>query len=219
MNNSKEYWGLLQRREFLVPTWQGLLLFMLIGAGLITIAVLNIHSFLAVTKTVPAEILVVEGWTPAYVMEATMIEFQRGHYRKLYVTGGPIGTGEILSEYKTWADFGVATLLKMGMQNTALEAVPSSFVKKDRTYISALALKTFLQQQKLESTNINLVSFGVHSRRSHLLFQQVFGNSALVGIIAVKDRSYDPEHWWKFSAGFRSVVDEFIAYIYAVAFF
>ena len=215
MNRRNEYRGLLRRRDCLVPTWRGLLLFALLVAGLVALTMSKIHPFLAVTEPVSANILVVEGWVPDYVLKETKNEFERGHYRKLYVTGGPLENGSALSEYKTYAELGTAILNKMGISDSALEAVPFPSVRQDRTYTSALALNNLLRQQGASGTGIVLISLGAHSRRSRLLFQKALGDNSIVGIIAVEDRSYDPDHWWKFSAGVRAVVDELFAYTYA----
>jgi DUF218 domain len=211
--------GLFQRRECLVPTWQGALVFMLAGFGLMAMVMLTIHPYLGVTKPVSADILVVEGWVPDYVLEEAKNEFERNHYRKLYVTGGPLEVGVYLSEYKTYAELGAATLIRMGMRESAIEAVPSPSVRQDRTFTSAQSLKARLHLQTLGQKNINLVSVGAHSKRSQLLFQKAFGEDAQVGIIAIENRGYDPKHWWRSSAGVRTVLDELIAYIYAITVF
>ncbi len=211
--------GLLHRRECLIPTWRGLFLFAFVGVILLVVLGSKVHSFLAVTNPVSSDVLVVEGWVPDYVLQEAMVEFKRNHYRKVYVTGGTLDVGGHLSDYKTFADLGAATLVKMGMNKSLVEAVPSSVVRKDRTYASALALKDFLSQQSSHVTEINLLTEGAHAKRSQILFQQAFGDSARVGIIAIASRDYDPQYWWKFSGGVRAVVDEFIAYIYVLVVF
>ena len=211
--------GLLRRRECLIPSWQGLLLLMLIGIALTATAVLNIHPFLSVTAPVPAEVLVVEGWVPDYVLEEAKAEFERHPYRKLYVTGGALERGEHLSEYKTYADLSAATLVKMGMSNSAVEAVVAPIVQKDRTYASGLALKHRLSVRGEAVAGINLVSFSAHARRSRFLFQRAFGDDLKVGVIAIQSREYDPGRWWAFSAGVRNVIHEFVAYIYVLVVF
>jgi len=213
------FYGLLQRRECLLPTWRGLSLFLFLLAGFCVIAALNVQSFLALTDPVPAEVLVVEGWVSDHVLEQTIAEFEHGHYRRLYVTGGPIEKGGLLSEYKTYAELGAAILVKMGVDIKVVEAVPATPVRRDRTFASAVALKNRLQQQPTGVSGINLVSVGVHARRSHLLFQKVFKNELRVGIIAIEDRNYINEEWWKYSDGVRAVIDEFFAYIYALIVF
>ena len=216
MKPRKTFWGFAHRRECLVPTWRGWLLVTLFGIALMV--------FLAVTEPVPAEVLVVEGWVPDYVLKEARVEFERHHYRKMYVTGGPLERDAYLSEYKTYAELGAATLIRMGMSKDALEPVPAPPVGKDRTYTSAVTLKNWLHQYATEPTSINVasinvVSMGAHARRSWLLFQKAFGEGLRVGLIAVEDRDYDPKHWWKSSQGVRVVGDELVAYIYAVFIF
>jgi len=213
------FFGLLQRRECLLPTWKGLFLFLLLGIGLLVLAAFNVQSFLALTEPVPAEILVVEGWVPDFVLEETLAEFERGHYNKIYVTGGPIERGSRMSEYKTFAESGAAILVNMGISKSMVEAVPAQSVRRDRTYASALALKDRLHLQAATVTGINLVSVGVHARRSHLLFRKALDTEIRVGIIAIEDRHYYSDRWWKYSEGVRAVIDEFFAYIYALIVF
>jgi hypothetical protein len=40
-----------------------------------------------------------------------------------------------------------------------------------------------------------------------------------VGVFAAKDLDYDPQRWWMSSNGFRMVMDEAIAYVYALLLF
>ena len=219
MNPRAPYLALLYRRDCLIPTWRGFFLFTLLGVIFVVMVVSTIHSFLAVTEPVSAEVLVVEGWVPDYVLVEARVEFERHHYRRLYVTGGPLETGGPLSEYKTYAELGAAILVQMGMSKSAVEAVPTPFERQDRTFASAVALKSRLRQQASNEAGINLVSLGTHARRSQLLFQKAFGEDSRVGIFAIENREYDSRRWWKFSAGVRSVVDELIAYIYVLVVF
>lgn len=175
----------------------------------------NMNAFLAVNDPVPDGILVVEGWSPDYALEAAMLEFKRNSYHKLYVVGGPLDQGSPLSEYKTYAELGSTILLRMGMDNDTVQAVPSGYVLKDRTYAEAVALQKWLRQHSTIPNDINLISVGAHARRSRLLFEKAFGNGTRVGITAIEDRNYDPNHWWRSSQGVRLVVDEAIAYCYA----
>ena len=215
MKPRKLCWGCLHRRQCLVPTPRGWVLFTLLSIALVVTGVLRVHPFLAVTESVPGGVLVVEGWVPDYALEEAQTEFKRNRYHKLYVTGGPLGRGEYLSEYKTYAELGAATLVRMGMSTDTVEAVPAPWVQQDRTHASAMTLRGLLQQRAAGEVTINVVSLGVHARRSRLLFQRVFGGGTQVGVIAIEDRGYDPRRWWKFSQGVRTVIDEFVAYIYA----
>ena len=62
---------------------------------------------------------------------------------------------------------------------------------------------------------ITVLSVGPHSRRSRLLFQKAFGDSATIGVIAAPPQGYDSRRWWIYSEGVRTVISEAIAYGYA----
>jgi hypothetical protein len=211
----RPFWGLVRRRECLLPTWRGWLLLLLAGLLLTIVAVRKAPSFLTVNDPVGGGVLVVEGWVPDYALGEVITEFRRHHYSKLYVVGVPLERGSPLSEYKTYAELSAATLLKMGMDPDSVQAVPTPATRRDRTYASALVLKQWMQQHNVMPTELNLISMGVHSRRSRLLFEKAFGRDARVGIIALENRDYDPAHWWTSSQGVRVVTDELIAYGYA----
>jgi hypothetical protein len=51
------------------------------------------------------------------------------------------------------------------------------------------------------------------------MFEKAFSNTAPVGIIALDDAAYDPQHWWRTSEGVREVVGETLAYIYGKFFY
>lgn len=212
---SPQYWGLLRRRPCLLPSLRGWLLLLIPSAVLLVIGFRNVDAFLAVNDPVPDGVFVVEGWAPDYALETAVLEVKRNPGHKLYVIGGPLDQGAPLSEYKTYAELGAAILLQMGMSNDNVQAVPAAYVYKDRTYAAAVALQNWLSQHNATPQSINLISVGAHARRSRLIFEKAFGSGTRVGIIAVRDRDYDPEHWWKSSAGVRRVIDELIAYGYA----
>lgn len=125
--------GLLKRHECLIPTWRGLFLLVLIVLTLAFSATVTIHPFLAGADPVEAEVLVVEGWMSDYALEEVKVEFEKNHYRKLFVTGGPLESGSHLSEYSSYAHLGAATLIRMGVSASEIQAIPSPSVLRDRT--------------------------------------------------------------------------------------
>jgi hypothetical protein len=211
----KRGWGLLSRRECLVPTWRGWLALGVVGASLATLTILEIHPFLAVTEPLPGGVLVVEGWAPDYAMAAAVSEFKQNHYDKLYVTGGPLEAGAPLSAYKTFAELGAATLLKIGLGTNDVQPVPAPLVYQDRTYVSAVSLSKWLHEHGLAPTKVHLISEGLHARRSRLMFAKALGKNIKIGVTAVPSRDYDERHWWRSSAGVRGVISEALAYGYA----
>ena len=173
------------------------------------------YDFLAITDPCPGGVLVAEGWMPDYMLQETMAEFRRYNYAKLLVTGGPIEKGAPLCEYKNTAEFSTAILLRMGLATNAVQAVPMPETRRDRTYASALTLKRWLQAHGGVPAHINLMTGGVHARRSRLLFVKAFGTEVRIGVVAIPDREFETQRWWTSSAGVRTVLAEMIAYGYA----
>ncbi len=208
-----------------MPTWRGWLLITLIGFGLALTFVKTIHPFLSVstsstdTKANADAILVVEGWVPDYALDASIKEFKTGKYKKLYVTGGPMERAASLTEFKTYAELGAAALVERGLPANLVQAVPATEIGKDRTYNSAIMLRTWLRSRQLSPRSYHIISLGAHARRTRLLFEKVVDDNVQVNITAVKDIYFDPAQWWRSSEGVRTVVNETTAYIYVRLFF
>ena len=175
----------------------------------------NIHPFLAVNAPIKADILVVEGWLPDYAIESAIAEFKKGEYRQLITTGVPLSKGYYLAEYKNYAELTAATCIALGFDKDKVVAVPAASVVKHRTAASAIALRDWFSTSDLKVNSINLYSFGPHARRSWIVFKEVLNPEIKVGIIAAEPQDYNSQEWWKYSEGFRTVIGEIIAYIYA----
>jgi hypothetical protein len=196
--------------------WAVVVVLVLVGiAGFVRF----IHPFLALNAPVSAKVLVVEGWVPDSALEAAVREFHEHGYQRVYVTGIPIERGAPLSEYKTYAALGAAVLENFGVPTNRVQAVASPDVRRDRTYACALALRDWMNARDELPASLNLLTLGVHARRSRLLYEDVFGDKCRIGVIAAEDQSYDPQRWWTGSQGVRLVVGETVAYVYARVFF
>jgi DUF218 domain len=174
----------------------------------------NIHQFLAKNAPIAADILVVEGWLPDYAIEAAMHEFRSGNYLQLVTIGGSIPRGSYLFPYKTFAELAAATLIAIGLESQYLLVVPYNTKGASRTYDSATDLKEWLLLTDLQINSINLLTLGTHSRRSWILFKKAFEPQVKIGVITIDPLHYDPQQWWKSSEGSRTVLSEFIAYLY-----
>ncbi len=215
MHDRRLLLGLFQRRECVVPTWRGLLVGFVLAAAVVVFFIRNAYPFLAVTEPSPGGVLVIEGWASDYAMAMAIDEFRRHPYSTFLVTGGPIEKGAVFSEFKTFAEFGEATLERMGVAVDRVHSVPAPEVEKDRTYASALALKAWLQRHDLPTNNVNVLSMGLHARRSRLLFERAFGPGATIGITALEEPGTNLKPWWTTSVGVRGMLAEVMAYLYA----
>jgi hypothetical protein len=206
---------LFQRRECRVLTWRGWLLLAVLATGLAWVAIKTVYPFLAPVEPLPSGALVVEGWVNDGIMRSAVAEIRSHRYQRCFVTGGPIDKGAPLSEHKTLAELGATILLRLGLNTNEVVAVPAPHVMKDRTFVSAMALRDWLDTHNDTETNLTVMTSGPHARRTQLLFMRVMEPRRRVGVIAMRPDNYDPSHWWRSSEGFRTVTGEVIAYVYA----
>ncbi|MEM7554568.1 MAG: ElyC/SanA/YdcF family protein [Cyanobacteria bacterium P01_A01_bin.84] len=209
---------LIKRQEIWMLTFQGLVVAIALIAVLTMFVMTQIQPFLAVNHPIAADVLVVEGWMSDYGIKAALNEFKAGSYRQIVTTGIPVKKGYYLAEYNNFAEIAAATLKKMGLEEENITIVPSPEVKKDRTYASAIAFRQWLENTDIQPQAINIVSESTHARRSWFLYKKVLESKMKAGIISIPSQSYNPQKWWKYSAGVRSVINETIAYLYALIF-
>jgi hypothetical protein len=207
--DKKERWGF---------TKNGLVVFTAICVSIFFSAIFNIYDFLAISEPIKAEILVVEGWVPDYVLQKAVDDFHRNNIKLIICSGGPILTGSYLYPFKNYANLTYHRLIKLGVNESNIVAIETENVKKDRTYQSALAFKKWATNSESEINSINILTIGTHARRSRFLFQKALGDRIKVGVIGVPEQTFDPKAWWKYSYGVRTVIDETIAYLYAITF-
>jgi len=174
----------------------------------------HIHGFLSPNAPIEAQVLVVEGWMSDLQFLKVADHLSSRHYDIIIVTGGPLEKGSFLSEYKTHAELGRTTLMKITGRKDII-AVPVPSVQKDRTEAAALALRRWLEANGNGFETVNIVSSGVHARRSQYLFRRALGDHYRVGIIAIASSGYDPKRWWSSSGGFKAVILETLAYLHA----
>ena len=209
----------MRRRHLWAPTWRGWLLLLALG-GLAAIAGRqSIHPFLAIDRPVATDILVVEGWVPDYALKRglDLSVGQKSIY--LLLTGGTV-RGEVNPELgDTYARMAMLRLQRLGGDLRHVRSVPSPELTpkpvRDRTYAEALAVKKWMKDQGVSVRSINVLTVGPHARRSRLLFQKAFGPGIEIGVIAIRDREYDPRVWWRYSEGVKELLSEGAAYLYA----
>lgn len=207
--------ALIVRRERWVLTWKGRLLVLAVVAPLTVILGRGAGAFLAITSPVGGQFLIVEGWMPTYAYREAAAQFRKGGYQKAIAAGTLDwdASGELRHH------FGGEKLIRFGVARELVVTTSSDEIRHDRTFHAAMAVKRWLQDQGLQATSIDIVTIGPHARRSRLLYEKALGAEVKVGVIAVEDRRFAPNHWWRSSVGVRAVIGEAIAYVYARLFF
>ena len=208
------HWGLIKRKETWVLAWRGWLLLLGSLIAALTLLTVSIHPFLAMTRPVHGDILVVEGWMPDSALEKALALLHEHDYDLIVTTGGPLTKGSHFAQFPTSAELTAATLRELGADPHPVVAVAAPPSARDRTYATALALKDWLRRSRSLVKSLDVYSLGAHARRTRLLFQKALGDDVTVGVIAA-DPDYDVDHWWSSSSGVRTVVHETVAYLYA----
>lgn len=196
-----------------LPTIWGWLVIMLIIVTLVSVYLKYIHLFLAINRPIKAEVLIVEGWLRDYALKQAAELYKQYDYQRIIVTGGRLDRGEYLSEYETFSALAKASLIKMGVPQEAIVSLPTPYTQKDRTYNSSLEVKYWFGHN-LQYTKANILTVGVHSRRSYEVFRKMLPKFLDLGVISVSYDEYEPAYWWRTSIGMRWVISEQIAYIH-----
>lgn len=212
---ARRFAGLLIRREVWLPSWRLVLGMLLVFGGAGLIGIRGLCLFLSQNIRVGGPVLVMEGWPPDFVVEATVAEFRRGGYDRILVTGGAIPKGRPLSQWKSYAEVGATTLHRLGVPAEKIIPIPGGEVDRDRTFDSALELRRWMLREGGIPPAVQVVTCGPHARRTRMMFQAALGPGTRVGMIAVPDPAYPAAHWWINSIGFRETIAETVAYTYA----
>ena len=214
------WFALVRKKEKWVTTLFGKLLKLIFLLLILFVFTFRIHPFLAQHKPVAANIMVVEGFIPDYALKESMSIFYEGNYELMIITGKKRMKGSQLDQYANDGLYAQATLVKLGFDSLKIKVIKlENDVKKDRTYASAKSVEQWVIQSGRSIDKLNLVSISCHARRSRLIFEKAFGENTEIGIMAIYNISYNPKRWWKSSSGFREVIEETIAWVYARFFF
>ncbi len=208
---------LRKRKEITVLTWQARTL--LLGICLLTLWLISIEiePFLAVTKRVPANVLIVEGWIDEDAMVAAARESKETNYQYVATVGEPVADDLFFHGTTTYADLAAARLQELGVPKEKLIVAGALYVKSGRTYESAKAVRAVFSKRNLRPSGINVFTEGAHARRTWAIYEEVFGKYPRVGVIAWTPADHQKEHWWQTSERAKGVISETIGWFYRTA--
>ena len=202
---------LFRRRTIWFPTLCGWLLLAGIFGGSLLLWILRGEAFLASTDRRPAEVLVVEGWIGDDGVRAAADEFKRGGYRYVVATGGATGHRWSLG-HLTYTEIAEEDLLRAGIPRDQVIAAKPDDVARERTYESAVAVRSALAAKGLHPRAINDFTLGAHARRSRLVFAKVFHGESEVGVVSWRPAEYHDDAWWHSSERAQDFLKETVGY-------
>jgi len=208
---------LFRRRQIWLPTLFGTAALLAIAAALGIAVLSQLGGFLAPTRFAVgsdgrgARTLVVEGWLDDDALADAVPLARSGRYDRVVTSGGPIETWRDIQPWPTYADRARDYLLRHGVRETTVVAVPAPEVEQDRSYSSAVTVRDWLRAQGPALATIDVFSASVHARRSRLVYAMAFGPGVDVGIVAAPPRRYRLDRWWATSEGTKAVMSELLS--------
>jgi len=158
-----------------------------------------------------ARTLVVEGWLDQRDLDAAIATWRAGRYERVVTSGGPIEGWQEGEVWPTYAERAANYLRRHGLVEVPVIAVAAPATARERTFLSAVAVRDRLRREQPRTDTIDLFSAGVHARRSRLAYRLAFGPGVEVGVIAAPPRRYDIDRWWLTSEGAKTVLDELLS--------
>jgi hypothetical protein len=186
------------------------------GAILLTLATGWVNSgeqFLELTKRLPADVLVVEGWIGREGIRAAVAEFQGSGYHYI-VTSGGLTSGRWEDEHASYAKMAANEMIRLGIPKEKIVVATADYTENHRTFESAVAVWRVLRSPGILPKAVNIFTFGPHARRSGLVFAKVFSPAINVGIIAWTPAEYRTEPWWRSSERSREFLQETVGFLY-----
>jgi DUF218 domain len=214
--------ALFRRRTILCPTLFGTLYF----GGLLSLPLIywlyNGESFLSENHRLPAaNVLVVEGWIGAEGVRAAKLEFEANGYDLIVTSGGnpdPASDDNWQKEGWTYAEGASRQLIRIGIPPEKVIPAPAQETEAQRTYFSALGVKSTLAKLGLRPKSINVFTCGAHARRSRLVYAKAFGPETEIGVIAWQPPAYGAAPWWKSSERAIELIVQTIGFFYELLF-
>ena len=114
--------------------------------------------------------------------------------------------------FESEAELTAQYLRAIGVDDSKISTISFSSGNSMQTLSAAKVFSNWLKENKC--TEINLVSSGVHSRRTWFTYNKIVGDHTEVGIICINKLKYDKNNWWKSFEGIWYVIDEYISYFF-----
>ncbi len=95
------------------------------------------------------------------------------------------GKKRIINNYNSKSGIVRNELITFGIDSSLIASVSAGKTAINRTLSSAIATRNWLNKTDLRITGINIMSPGVHSRRTYMIYKKVLGESYSIGIVSI----------------------------------
>ena len=168
-----------------------------------------VHPFLAINTPVRADVMVVEGWVPDYVLAAAAREFAGGHYRHVFLSGLQNEPGKSRHGETSDADRAARYLAAHGIARPLITPCPAPDTWWNRTSHMARQVRDQMRAAGIHPEGVNVVTLGPHARQTLLAYRRLIDRRIPVGVISIPKNDYNPSRWWASRAGIMKTTKDF----------
>ena len=114
--------------------------------------------------------------------------------------------GTIHEGWPTHAHHAKELLVDLGIDEEKITVVPVMEAEEGRTKSNAMAFAKAIGSGSVRS--VDVISMGLHARRSMREFQRACGERIEMGVIAIEDPEAPAETWWRTKTGWLKLLKE-----------
>lgn len=174
----------------------------------------DIYNFFAMpTLRVDADILIVEGWGGPGITQTAVDEFHATQYNYIVVAASEVDRGADLIPEESSALQAAEALVKRGIPSEKILVVAPVTDGWNKTAKAAKAACAILKEKGMQPRGLNVITLGLHARRSRLAYQHAIGPGTPVGIITVPSPRFIHRQWWTSRTGLFLVAKNLAGWI------
>jgi hypothetical protein len=113
-----------------------------------------------------------------------IIQYQ---FNSVYDIGPLDGKNKIINDYNSHAEVARNNLITIGIDSSSVIAVKGKRAEFNRTLLSALAFRKWLKSYDGRVDGINIITLGIHSRRTWITYRSLLDKSLKIGIISLPE--------------------------------
>lgn len=106
-------------------------------------------------------------------------------FNSVYDVGSLGGNNRIINDFRSHSELMRNNLINYGIDPQKIIAVTGKRTKVNRTLNGALAFRRWLKTSDSDVAGINIVTLGIHARRTWLTYRKVLNNVCPVGVIPI----------------------------------
>ena len=134
----------------------------------------------------------------------TYIPYQ---YNSEYDAGDLDGKRRFINNFNSYAELGRNKLLLTGLDSSLILAITGKKVRFNRTLTSALAFRDWLKISNIEVNGINIVTSGVHAKRTLMTYNKILEKNYEIGIISLPNYKEQNSRKYKVLKTLRETFD------------